>query len=382
MTWPVHVCLTFEGFVLYNSVSFLVIENEILQPENLAIVERSIALMPSYNLCILGFGNVGRALLRHLQLKTEELRQRYAITWRLTGVATRRMGWIADPTGLDATALLAGQLPPASPVNTVGAWLNLARADVLFELTSTDAWTGQPAIDHIRVALQHGAHVITANKGAVVYGYEELQALAQTHGKRFLFEATVMGGAPVFSLFQAALPATNLHRFRGLPNSTCNVIIEQMEQGKSFAEALQAAQALGIVETDPALDADGWDATLKVCAIAKVLMGVPLKPADVQRQGIRDLQPATLCAARDAGRPFKLVASVERTAAGVLARVQPEQIAPGDPLFGMKSGSMLGHFVTDMLPGLTVALHVPDDPTAGPDATAYDVLADFLRAVR
>jgi len=81
------------------------------------------------------------------------------------------------------------------------------------------------------------------------------------------------------------------------------------------------------------------------------------------------------------GRPFKLVASVERIPAGVLARVQPEQIAPGDPLSGMKSGSMLGHFVTDMLPGLTVSLHVPDDPTAGPDVTAYDVLADFLRAV-
>jgi len=81
------------------------------------------------------------------------------------------------------------------------------------------------------------------------------------------------------------------------------------------------------------------------------------------------------------GRPFKLVASVERIPAGVLARVQPEQIAPGDPLSGMKRSSMLGHFVTDMLPGLTVSLHVPDDPTAGPDVTAYDVLADFLRAV-
>jgi homoserine dehydrogenase len=338
--------------------------------------------MPSYNLCILGFGNVGRALVRHLQLKTAELRERYDITWRLTGVATRRMGWIADSAGFDAAALLSSQLPPASSAQNVGEWLKLAQADVLFELTSTDAWTGQPAIDHIRSALEYGAHVITANKGAVVHAYEELQALAQAHGKRFLFEATVMGGAPVFSLFQEALPATNLLSFRGMPNSTCNVIIEQMEQGKNFAEALQAAQALGIVETDPSLDVDGWDATLKVCAISKVLMGVPIKPADVQRQGIRDLQPETLRAARAAGRPFKLVASVERIADGVLARVQPEQIAPGDPLSGMKSGSMLGHFVTDMLPGLTVALHVPDDPTAGPDVTAYDVLADFLRAVR
>jgi homoserine dehydrogenase len=338
--------------------------------------------MPSYNLCILGFGNVGRALVRHLQLKTAELRERYDITWRLTGVATRRMGWIADPAGLDAAALLSDQLPPALPARNVREWLNLAQADVLFELTSTDAWTGQPAIDHIQAALEHGAHAITANKGAVVHAYEELHTLAQARGKRFLFEATVMGGAPVFSLFQEALPATNLLSFRGLPNSTCNVIIEQMEQGKDFTEALQAAQALGIVETDPTLDVDGWDAALKVCAISEVLMGVPIKPADVRRKGIRDLHPEALHAARASGRPFKLVASVERTADGVLARVQPEQISADDPLAGVKSGSLLGHFVTDMLPGLTVALHVPDDPTAGPDVTAYDVLADFLRAVR
>jgi homoserine dehydrogenase len=337
--------------------------------------------MPSYNLCILGFGNVGRALVRHLQLKTEELRERYDITWRLTGVATRHMGWIADPTGLDPAALLAGQLPPVSSAHNVREWLHLAQADALFELTSTDASTGQPAIDHIRAALEHGAHAITANKGAVVHAYEELHTLAQAHGKRFLFEATVMGGAPVFSLLQGALPATNVLTFRGLPNSTCNVIIEQMEQGKDYAEALQVAQALGIVETDPTLDVDGWDAALKLCAISTVLMGVPIMPADVQRHGIRDLQPEVLRAARMTGRPFKLVASLERTADGVLARVQPEQIVAGDPLAGVNSGSMVGHFVLDMLPGLTVALHVPDDPTAGPDVTAYDSLADFIRAV-
>src|SRR5579883_2040495 len=215
--------------------------------------------MPAYNLCLLGFGNVGHALVRHLQHKKQELYERYALTWRLTGVATRRVGWIAEPNGLDAAALLADRFPPALPATTIDEWLDRAQADVLFELTSTDARSGQPAIGYIRAALEHGMHVITANKGAVVYGYEELHALAQANGKRFLFEATVMGGAPVFSLFQNALPATNLQSFRGLPNSTCNVIIEQMEQGKDFAEALQAAQALGIVETDPTLDVDGWD---------------------------------------------------------------------------------------------------------------------------
>ena len=56
--------------------------------------------------------------------------------------------------------------------------------------------TGQPAIDHIRAALEHGAHAITANKGPIVHAYRELRDLAAAQGKRFLFESTVMDGVP------------------------------------------------------------------------------------------------------------------------------------------------------------------------------------------
>jgi len=44
------------------------------------------------------------------------------------------------------------------------------------------------------------------------------------------------------------------------------------------------AQELGITETDPAHDVDGWDATVKICALANVVMKIPLKPIDVRRE--------------------------------------------------------------------------------------------------
>ncbi|HEX4206834.1 MAG TPA: hypothetical protein VHZ51_22060 [Ktedonobacteraceae bacterium] len=340
--------------------------------------------MRQYNLCILGFGNVGRALVRQLQAKQAELREKYAIEWRITGVATRRMGWIADPDGLDPDALLAGQMPAQqSTISDVREWLEAAREDVLFELTSTDPHSGQPAREHVRTALERGSYVITANKGAVVHGYQDLQALAEANGTKFLFDAAVMAGAPVFSLFRDALPAVNILRFRGLLNATSNVILEEMEQGKSYDEAVSTAQALGIAETDPSLDVDGWDAMLKLCAISTVLLDVPLQPQDVQRTGIRGLLSEQVQAARAAGHPYKLAATLERTENGVVARVQPEQIALGDPLAAASDAFMLlAHFEMDMIPGLTMILHVPGEGTAGPDVTAYDVLADFLRAVR
>ena len=71
---------------------------------------------------------------------------------------------------------------------------------------------GQPAVDHIRAALEHGAHAVTANKGPIVHAYRELRDLSAKQGKRFLFESTVMDGVPIFSLFDQ-LPAVHLRAF-------------------------------------------------------------------------------------------------------------------------------------------------------------------------
>ena len=88
--------------------------------------------------------------------KETELRRRYDVRWRLTGVATRRAGWVADPDGLNPLAIINGHwpAPPVQPCRDVREWLEKARADVLFEASSLDAQTGQPAIEHLKAALE------------------------------------------------------------------------------------------------------------------------------------------------------------------------------------------------------------------------------------
>ena len=78
--------------------------------------------------------------------------------------------------------------------NSPHAQLTAAQANVLFENTSLNPHTGQPAIDYARTALGAGVHVVTANKGPVVHAYHELRDLAAANGVRFLHEAAVMGG--------------------------------------------------------------------------------------------------------------------------------------------------------------------------------------------
>jgi homoserine dehydrogenase len=254
-------------------------------------------------------------------------------------------------------------------------WLAAARADVLFEATSLNVETGQPAVDHIRAALEHGAHAITANKGPIVHAYRELRDLAVARGKRFLFESTVMDGVPIFSLFDQ-LPAIHLQDFHGILNSTTNVILGEMEQGLSFDEALKKAQALGIAETDASHDIDGWDAAVKTAALISVLMDIPVRLDQIEREGIRDLTPQAVRNARRDGWPFKLVCRAKRVDTGVQASVRPEKVPIGTPMAGISGTSSCVAFNIDIFPLLAIT---EQDP--GLSATAYGMLADFVRAV-
>jgi len=350
--------------------------------------------MKTYNLCLLGYGNVNRTLVELLRMKTAELRDRYGIDWRVTGVASRRLGWWASPTGFDpdqvlhshasdAFAELRGRGRPLHKESCTD-WLKTARSDVLFEATSLNVETGQPAIDHIRAALNFGAHAVTANKGPIVHAYRELRDLAAQKQRQFLFESTVMDGMPIFAMFRQTLPAVEVRALRGILNSTTNVILSEMEKGRTFDQALQESQRRGVAETDASHDIDGWDASVKVAALVNVVMDVPLKPQQVDRQGIRDLDAEKVRQARAEGRPYKLVCQARRSSGepGVRARpevqatVRPEQLPLTDPMALVEGSSSIIRFETDIFPGITLTEENP-----GLYATAYGMLADFIRAV-
>ena len=316
-----------------------------------------------------------------LENRVDELRDRYGIAYRITGIASRRLGWIADQKGLDLKGhdfarAKPASLPTAALPAELKAWLSAAHADVVFEATSLNVEDGQPAVDHIRAALEHGAHAITANKGPIVHAYRELRDLAKQKGKKFFFESTVMDGVPIFSLFDQ-LPAIHLQGFHGIFNSTTNVILSEMEQGLSFDDALRKAQQLGVAETDATHDIDGWDAAVKTAALITVLMDVPIRLNQIAREGIRDLTPSALRNAKRDGWPFKLVCRARRTSNGVEASIGPEKVRSGEPMARITGTSSYIYFETDIFPGLAITEENP-----GLYATAYGLLADFIRAVR
>ena len=316
--------------------------------------------------------------MRLLQRKQQELADRYRIAWCITGVASRRLGWLVAESGFTPARLMARDFSEGRDASDLAGWLRAGKLDVLFESSSLNAETGQPAISHIRAALEYGAHAISANKGPVVHAYRELTRLAESKGRRFLFESAMMDGAPVFSLFREALPVIEVRGFRGVVNSTTTVILEAMQAGKSLDDAIAEAQRLGVAESDPSADIDGIDAAVKVVEVANVLMGESLTLADVQRQGIRGITPAQLREAHENGEAWRLVSRARRQPEGsILASVAPERLKLDDPLAQVHGSSLLIAFETDIFKELVVSERDP-----GPEVTAYGMLSDFVNAVR
>ncbi|HET7010708.1 MAG TPA: homoserine dehydrogenase [Anaerolineales bacterium] len=342
-------------------------------------------MAPSIPLALIGFGNVGRAFARLLEDKRDELRQSFDLEWRVTAIATRRHGGAIDPKGIDliealrlvendeALAPLAARPAP----DEMTEFLRQSGAAVLFETTPVNYETGQPAVDHLRAALELGMHAVTANKGPVVHAYRQLTDLARSKGKHFYFEAAVMDGAPIFSLWRSALPGASVRGFRGVLNSTTNLILTLMEAGHEFDEAVAQAQTIGVAETDPSGDILGWDAAVKVAALVTVLMGTPLTPDRVKRQGIENIHSREIAAARRAGQRWKLICRAERRGNEIEASVGPEMLPPEDPLFTVAGTSSSITFDSDVLGKLTIT---EEDP--GPVTTAFGLLADFINAVR
>ncbi len=342
-----------------------------------------------YKLALIGFGNVARSLARLLIRKQDLLKSQHDVTFSFTGIATGNHGFAVNPDGLDiqkALDLVEGGQSISSlssmEVKDSLAVINNSQADVMFENSPVNTQTGQPALDHIRRAFDLNMHAITANKGPVVHGYRELTELARSKGKRFGFESTVLGGAPVFSVFREAFPLAELASIKGIFNATTNVILTLMENGEAYDDAVKYAQSIGLAETDPTNDVDGWDAAIKVAALVTVLMDTPMTPQQVNPTGIRGITPKMIAKAKAEGKRYKLVCSAEKVGDKVTASVSPQLVDSTSPLYGMMNSSTGITFRTDVILDYSISLSEKPGMKGGPVETAYGLFADFVNAVK
>ncbi len=330
-------------------------------------------------LILIGFGVVGQGFAEILRDKAAELGQKRRFLPRIVGVVTASKGSLYHPKGLDVPPLLeaaqAGAFagyPGSADLQrnwTASDMILKGQADALVEVSPTDLKTAQPALALCHLALDHGLHLVLANKGPVALDYEGLKSKAESNKLKLRYEGTVMAGTPALHLAEEALAGCTIRSARGILNGTTNYILTQMEAGMSYGDALVKAQALGYAESDPSADVEGWDAAGKVLILANALFGVPLAMEDLEVTGITDITAADIAAAKAQGKRYKLIA--EATASG--GSVRPQRLPLSDPLANVGGAANAVTLETDLMGDITLI-----GAGAGKSETGCAILSDLL----
>ena len=126
-----------------------------------------------------------------------------------------------------------------------------------------------PSYEYIKRALEAGKHVVTVNKAALCFGFQELVELAERKGVFLRYEASCGGTIPDIAETLKLAQTNEIETIYGIMNGTTNYIIDKMNrEGAEFEPTLREAQQLGYAEADPTADLSGFDVRNKIIIIS------------------------------------------------------------------------------------------------------------------
>ncbi|WP_027591239.1 homoserine dehydrogenase [Pseudomonas sp. RL] len=317
--------------------------------------------MKSVKVGICGLGTVGGGTFNVLKRNAEEIARRAGCTIEVAQIAARDTNPKCDTTGTPITA-------------DVFELVTNPEIDVVVELIG--GYT--IAKELVLKAIEHGKHVVTANKALIAVHGNEIFARAREKGVIVAYEAAVAGGIPVIKAIREGLSANRINWLAGIINGTGNFILTEMrEKGRAFEGVLKEAQALGYAEADPTFDVEGIDAAHKLTILASIAFGIPLQFDKAYTEGITKLTTADVNYAEALGYRIKHLGVARRTEAGVELRVHPTLI-PADRLIANVNGVMNAVMVNGDAVGSTLYYGAG----AGMEPTASAVVADLVDVAR
>ena len=235
-----------------------------------------------------------------------------------------------------------------------------------------------PARALVLEAIEHGKHVVTANKALIALHGNEIFAAAQKQGVMVAFEAAVAGGIPIIKMLREGLTANRIEWLAGIINGTSNFILTEMRvKGADFADVLKEAQRLGYAEADPRFDVEGIDAAHKLTILAAIAFGIPLQFDKVYLEGIVKITRMDVQYAEQLGYRLKLLGIARRAGGAVELRVHPT-LLPERRLIANVDGAMNAVLVKGDAVGPTMFYGAG----AGAEPTASAVVADLVDVVR
>ncbi len=336
-------------------------------------------------LAVVGYGGVGKAFVGLLASKGSYLRDE-GLDIKLNYVMNSRVG-IYCSEGIDCEALAKfsktdddlTQYKKGTPRQmTFDDVIDKEHIDVLIEMTPTNKKTGEPGLTFIRKALERGIHVVTANKGPIMLAYKGLNELAAKHDVQLAVGCTSGGALPTVNGGLIDMAGSTILSIEGVLNGTTNFILDEMtHRGVTYDDALKKAMDLGIAETDPTLDVEGWDTAIKLLILTNILMNEEKTLDDVSVKGITDITPEQINEAKAEDKKYKLVGRTINKNGVLHMAVCPEKLDREHPLYSIDGKNKGVRYDSDTLGDLTIS-----GGASGVIPAAASVLRDLINICR
>ncbi len=316
---------------------------------------------------LLGYGAVGRELVRLLASESRRLAESYGLDLRLVAVASR---------ALRRRPELLSSIPPGVRVEEDLPAVALAPdVDVVVELLGGL----EPAGTLVESALLAGRSVVTANKLLLAARGTELARLARRTGAALAFEAAVAGGIPILRALRESFVSDRIEEVGGILNGTSNFVLTEMSRAaRPYGEVLAEARSLGYAESDPSADVEGTDAACKVALLARMAFGADVPLEAVRTEGVTRLRPVDFVYARLLDRTPRQLGLARRLPDGRLLLSVRTALVPTSSLLARIDGPLNAVRVTTAHGGE----YVLTGPGAGGAPTAAAVLADVVEIAR
>ena len=232
-----------------------------------------------------------------------------------------------------------------------------------------------PGKEYIDALLKKGKAVITANKDIIADAGKDLIQTAKDNNACLYFEAAVAAGIPVLKPLIESLRGEQLSKVLGIINGTSNYVLTSMEEGSSYEEALSTAQELGYAEPDPTNDGEGIDAKYKAVILSLLCFGVSPSSEELFTDGISGITKEDFDWAKRLNKTIKLIAQIDNGQEGFNARVYPALVDSKHPLAAIR-----GALNAVLVEGVNINQLVFSGPGAGAAPTASAIIGDVLSA--
>ena len=140
--------------------------------------------MKQIGLGLMGLGNIGIGTWKTLEMNGETIKKNTGIDFKFVKILEKNVDAKRD---IDVDKKLFTDDPQDL--------FNNDDIDVVIELLGGI----EPAASFMLEALNHGKHVVTANKAAVAANYDKLLQAAEKNNVMIKYEASVGGGIPILN---------------------------------------------------------------------------------------------------------------------------------------------------------------------------------------